>query len=1023
MRSFRVLAVVALLLIANTVLFAQGTTSTLTGTVTTEGSPIPGVTVTISSPNLQGVRTAVTNESGGYTFASIPPGEYTVRFDMEGLQPVNQQVRVTLAATARADADLRVSAVSEAITVTASAPAVLETQEVQTNLSADVIEDLPMGRTLQATTLLAPGVSANTNTGGIQISGAYSYDNLFLVNGAVTNENLRGQTHNLFIEDAIQETTVMTGSISAEFGRFTGGVVSAITKSGGNEFHGSLRDSFSNPRWTEVSPFGENEPVDELNQVYEATAGGRIIRDRLWFFAAGRLAELTTSGEFFDSPTAFTNVDEETRLEAKLTGQVTPKHNVVLSYFDISRDQSNNCFVACLEPGNLDSSRSLPNDFLTAQYSGILTNNWLVDVTYAQKNFAFEGSGGDVRAILGIDPLSQVAAATSGYDAYSEAFYGGPLFCGVCDAEERNNDSWGTKSTYYLGTRSLGSHSIVAGYENWSEQRIANNYQSGSDFFISSYGAPVYETRDAALRTHPAIYAGDLIGWWPILEFTQGSDWQTNSLYVNDKWDLNPQWSFNLGLRYDANEGRDSSGNLIADDAEFSPRLGATFDPAGNGRLRFNASYSRYVSRIAESIGGSAGRGGNPAAFYWEYLGDPINEDGSMDYVGAYTELFRWFQENAGSTVPTADGPIDVLPLSDLIYVDIPGLTSQFRQTLKSPAVDEWTLGAGFQIGANGFVRGDVIHRDWRNIYSRRVDQSTGTVLYEDANAEFDLGLIENTNALERTYNALQVQGSYRLLNRVTLGANYTLSRTEGNAVGETGGSGPVPEAATSYGEYKAFSQHNPSGPLDGADQTHKARVWASYDLPTPIGAFNFSLLQRFDSGIAYSASGTIDLRESSSFYGSGQAGGVVNPGYVTPPSSVSYYFTDRGALRFDDELATDLAINYNLPFRNTSLFVQAEVINVFNQDAVVTGSTLVYTHRNDPAIDGSPLLDAHGDAIELSRFNPLAGDVPRQFIPGVSVADGNPYHYALGEDFGGATGASSYQLPRTYRVSVGFRF
>jgi len=188
-----------------------------------------------------------------------------------------------------------VSAVTEAITVTAAAPAVLETQEVQSDLTAETVEELPIPRTLQATTLFAPGVSVNTQTNGIQISGAYSYDNLFLVNGAVTNENLRGQTHNLFIEDAIQETTVHTGGISAEYGHFTGGVVNSITKSGGNQFSGSLRDSLDNPSWTRKTDFpNQADPIDKINATWEATLGGRILRDRLWFFSAGRYRDRAT---------------------------------------------------------------------------------------------------------------------------------------------------------------------------------------------------------------------------------------------------------------------------------------------------------------------------------------------------------------------------------------------------------------------------------------------------------------------------------------------------------------------------------------------------------------------------------------------------------------------------------------------------------------------------------------------------------------------------------------------------------
>ncbi|HVX29559.1 MAG TPA: carboxypeptidase regulatory-like domain-containing protein, partial [Nitrolancea sp.] len=272
MKLNRFLAVLAaVLLIGVPGVFAQ-TTANLTGTVTLGGNPLPGTTVTISSPNLLGTRTAVTDTNGNYNFGALPPGDYTVKFEMESMQTQTKTVRVSLAATARADADMKLTAVAEAITVTASAPAVLETTEVQSNMTQKLINDLPIARDLRGTVSLAPGVT-NTGPGGNQvISGAPSFDNLYLIDGATVNENLRGQPHDLFIEDAIQETTVLTGAISAEYGRFTGGVVTAVSKSGGNEYSGTFRDSFQSPKWTAVSPSATAQAArgKNINQTYEA---------------------------------------------------------------------------------------------------------------------------------------------------------------------------------------------------------------------------------------------------------------------------------------------------------------------------------------------------------------------------------------------------------------------------------------------------------------------------------------------------------------------------------------------------------------------------------------------------------------------------------------------------------------------------------------------------------------------------------------------------------------------------------
>ena len=140
----RLLTAVAVLLIAVSA-FAQ-TTASLTGRVTMDGNALPGVTVTVSSPNLQGTRTTVTDVNGNYNFGALPPGEYTVRFEMESMSTVTRTSRLGVSTRGVVDAEMRLTTVAEAITVTAAAPAVLETTEIQTNIEARLQENLPIGR-------------------------------------------------------------------------------------------------------------------------------------------------------------------------------------------------------------------------------------------------------------------------------------------------------------------------------------------------------------------------------------------------------------------------------------------------------------------------------------------------------------------------------------------------------------------------------------------------------------------------------------------------------------------------------------------------------------------------------------------------------------------------------------------------------------------------------------------------------------------------------------------------------------
>ncbi|HLJ74909.1 MAG TPA: carboxypeptidase-like regulatory domain-containing protein, partial [Thermoanaerobaculia bacterium] len=193
---FRKLAASILVLLIAPFAFAQ-TTANLTGTVTSDGAAIPGVTATVSSPNLQGTRTTITDANGNYNFVALPPGDYSVRFDMEGMQSITRTTRVSLAQTARVDATLSVAKLSESLTVTAAATPVVETTEIQTNLPQALVEKLPTTRTLLSNVDLAPNTTTTGPGGATTISGAPSFENTFYVDGSVINEVLRGQPQNL----------------------------------------------------------------------------------------------------------------------------------------------------------------------------------------------------------------------------------------------------------------------------------------------------------------------------------------------------------------------------------------------------------------------------------------------------------------------------------------------------------------------------------------------------------------------------------------------------------------------------------------------------------------------------------------------------------------------------------------------------------------------------------------------------------------------------------------------------------
>src|SRR5262249_38465917 len=299
------LGIFALLLTCSATSFAQGVqTGTIRGTVKDQqGLTLPGATVTATSPALQGERTVVTDADGNFLVRAIPPGTYNLKVEMSGMSPVQKTADVPLAGVAQLDITMSISQVQESVTVAAERPTILTTPVVGANLKHEQVEALASRRDLQGIANLSPAVTESTapNAQQLNINGAFAYDNLFMINGIDVNDNLFGSPQNDFIEDAIQETQVLTSGISAEYGRFSGGVINAITKSGGNRFTGSFRLNLANPTWSAITPFEQEHNTTRtsiLNKIYEATVGGPILPDKLWFFGAGRFANQTTSNSF-----------------------------------------------------------------------------------------------------------------------------------------------------------------------------------------------------------------------------------------------------------------------------------------------------------------------------------------------------------------------------------------------------------------------------------------------------------------------------------------------------------------------------------------------------------------------------------------------------------------------------------------------------------------------------------------------------------------------------------------------------
>ncbi len=984
---------------------AQNPTGNLTGSVTgPDGAAMPGVTVTANSPNLQGARVGVTGPNGTYRIGPLPPGDYQVSYELDGFATLTREVKISAAVNTASDVSMQLATVAEEIVVTGQQAAISESGTGSSTFGHDEVESLPIARDLDAVVLLTPGTGVNENTGGVTIAGAMSFENLWTLNGVVINENVRGQELPLFIEDAIQETTTQVSGVSAEYGRFQGGVINAITKSGGNEFTGSLRVNVTNDDWrarNDLSP----ERVDDVSQSYEATLGGYVWKDHLWFFGAGRDVASTRNSTLFLTNLAVPQDIEETRYEAKLTGTIADSHTIVGSYLEIDRLTTNSWSFAAIDRLST-SDREDPQDISSLNYTGILTPSFFVEAQYSERNYQIgKGSGAPSRT------LTEGTLMRTRQGAFR---YYTPTFCGVCEQEERNNENWLAKGSWFLSNESIGTHDVVFGYDTFSDIRFSVNHQTGSDFTVWDSNFHIMNEEvfpivfpcefsanpaDGCLTTTNQI--GDepaaWIGWWAVfnLENVQPTDFETSSLYVNDRWQLNENWSFNLGARYDETSGTNGGGVEVLNDDKLSPRLGLTWDIKGDGDLVAHANYGTYVAAPANTVADSTSSGGAIGLFLSQYGGPAINTGCGtggpcLPTQQVLEQIFDWYLDNGGTTNLNDD----LTSLPNLISISIPGATSAIQGTLISPSADEIAIGATKRLGNRGLVRADLVLREYGDFYS---NESGGRVIVPNGPADFTRVGNFGENVLEREYQGLHVQTRYRFTDRLSVAANYALSELEGNVVGETSTSGPITESPNSYPEYADPSWNFPVGNLPG-DSTHRFRGWVIYDLfDTANHALTLSVLQNFETGGPYSLAGTVNTRPF-----------VTNPGYVTPPANVTYFFSDRGGFNFDDIYSTDLSLNYSFLWnafgRQLEVYLQPEVLNLFDHDDLENFDTRIHTQNQAntaTACNGAP----------CQAFNPFT-ETP---VEGV--------HFAKRTTFGDPLVEGDIQDPREFRFSVGFRF
>jgi len=626
-RSQGIASAVAFLLLLAAALMAQETSGNITGSVTDPtGAIVPGAHVEISGPALVRTLQLVADTSGSFSVPRLPPGVYIVSATSVGFRITRQAgVIVSVGRTVPVSIKLEVGGVTETVQVEASATQ-LDTTAIAatTNVTVEFFERMPKSRGFDSLIQLAPGTRNEPKSGQYQIDGASGSENAWIIDG-VERSNIRtgtlGASASLPYE-FVQEVEVKSSGFEAQYPATTGGVINAVTRSGGNDFHGQAGLYFDNdalrarPRETlRLSPLdtsqntveyfrNQRDPYRTLGPVI--SLGGPILRDKAWFFAGwspifSRTTRVTT---LFDDPTKTPRQWKTRSRRDYLTGKA--------DYAPLSRLRS---FVSYqYSPGR--SNGSLPAQDGTSRSttpftqlgsrSPAATYGWSATYTPTAK-MVINYHGG------------YVYTNTKSYGVPSGIFYSyinsNLQVAGVPDHLRAAAGSF-TPSTnqtlfdkqnrqvHYLDVDYVasgwGQHTLKGGY---SLNRLANDVFNGYPNGFFRFGWNQTYTG----ITVPGTVRGAYGYYMNRVQGTRGKVSSNNEgFYLQDNWRIRRRLMLNLGVRADREfvpSFRTDSGQTPRAiewglGQKLAPRLGFSWDLLGNTKWLLRASYGRLFDQF-----------------------------------------------------------------------------------------------------------------------------------------------------------------------------------------------------------------------------------------------------------------------------------------------------------------------------------------------------------------------------------------------------------------------------------------
>lgn len=896
---------------------AQGTDGILRGTVQGAGS---ATVVEVIDDSRGTTRTEAVGADGAFDVRGLRPGTYRVRVIQNGNAVDSLEVDVSIGSATTVSLATSAAVVNE-IVATGRRLTALDTSIAESGLviSSEVLLELPIRRDLTSVALLAPGANAGDSRFGnlASFGGSSVAENTSFINGLNTTNFRTGVGFSQVPFEFYDTIQVKTGGYSAKFGRSTGGVMNATTKSGSNEWDFGINAYYNDQLETSPDTFASANELDEnSSNTYDVYASGPIIKDRLFFYALYSDDNVEQRYAGLQSERDYDYNVNEGFYGVKLDGYITPEHHLEYTYFTDERTGVESVYAFDADSRQRgayvgDTLYERGGENWIATYTGNFGPDLELSLSYGENSAARTTAPASASIPVVYEYSNGAFQAIGDWSNFT-----------VSKGEDRRE-----MTRANLNWTGFANHDISIGidYEdNFADEATIN---SGGVYWLrdpdNTYNEcnVVTECPQGANARRRTYSVGGSFATY------------SEAYYIQDVWTVSDKLTFELGFRNESFENQNASGGVfVAVENEWAPRFAAVFDPIGNGRQKFFLNWGQYHLPIAANT--NIRMAGNETYIhdYFDWNGVSVDAQGVPTNLGPAYDQIVFGDGTVPDTRSTTDANLQAMFQEETIIgyqwttdsgieLGIKGIDRRLGATIEDVAIDAAVI--KYYNTTGNWTYGDPVEDVFGGFHQYVLTNPGADMrVYIPENDEFiDLSaeLLRYPEA-SRRYRAVELTMSKPFADNWSADLSYTYSRSKGNHEGYVKSDNGQDDAGITQNFDQPGLVDNSFGRLPN-DRTHTVKGWGSYEFNNGlrIGA---NLI--WQSGRPISCFGVHPQDVFAGDYGASS--------HFCQGSAVT-----RGSLGETDNITNiDLSAQYELEFFNSSVLLTLDVFNAFNFDNVL---------------------------------------------------------------------------------------